>query len=587
MKKLVTISLGLVLSSTTLLAACSDKTATTSETPASTAAATQAATATPAPKKAEKPPIVNNGVIPAWDLSKNPANALARKDTMVIGLDAPEGVFSAIYGDSTYDQYVVNVIFDTLLAYKKDGTLEPKLAESYEVSPDGLTYTFKLNKNAKFSDGSPVTADDVAFTFTTLHDKSYDGPADISVDHIKGGDAYRDGKATSIEGIKVVDANTIQFSTTQVVASGLYDFGTTSIMSKAYYGKDYKQGDLSPLKNLNDKPMGSGPYILSKYSAGQEVILKANPNYFLGAPKTPNLIFKVTDDSTRMQTVQAGETDTDMITVSKDNVESLVNSGFLDINIYPTNGYGFIDINHTKPKFKDKRVIQALTYGLDRKQIVDAVFQGFADVINIPQSKQSWAYTEEGINKYEFNLDKAKQLLDEAGWKVGADGIREKDGEKFVINFVATTPNSVNPALIPVATENYKALGIKFIAEQMDFNAMQAKRKAGNFDMTFLATGLGADPDASTMFKTNGSQNQGKYTNPKVDQLLAEGLKYVDLDKRKPVYQQLYKEINDDPPFIFMYQRRDMWPINHRLQGFDLSPYKNFTWSIAKAQISQ
>ncbi|WP_442604036.1 ABC transporter substrate-binding protein [Paenibacillus sp. KN14-4R] len=585
MKKLVTISLGLVLSSTTLLAACSTKTATPSETPASTAAATAAATATPTPKKAEKPAIINNGIMAAWDMTKNPGNATARKDTTIVGIDAPEGVFSSIYGDSTYDSYVNSVIFDNLLSIKKDATLGPHLAESYQISPDGLVYTFKLKKDVKFSDGTPLTADDVAFTLTVLHDKSYDGPNDISTDHVKGGDAYRDGKATSIEGIKVVDPLTVQVTTTQVVASGLNDFGLIGILSKAYYGKDYKQGNLDYMKNLLDKPMGSGAYILSKYAAGQEVVLKANPNYFLGAPKVPNLIFKVTSSSTNMQSVQAGETDLDMITVSKDNVESLVGSGFLDVNIYPTNGYGYIDINHTKPKFKDKRVIQALTYGLDRKQIVDAVYQGFADVINVPQSKVSWAYTDEGINKYEFNLDKAKQLLDEAGWKVGADGIREKGGEKFTINFTATTPNVVNDALIPVASANYKELGIKFVAEQMDFNAMRAKRKKGDFDMAFLATGLTPDPDASTAFKTNGTQNEGKYSNPKVDQLLTDALKTVDIEKRKPIYKEMYKVLNDDLPYIFMYQRRDMWPVNGRLKGFDMSPYKNFTWDLAKVQI--
>lgn len=589
MKKSLSLTLAAVLAFGTLLAACSsDKTASTAAPSASPTVSTapSAAPATPAPPAATRPEIKKEGLIPAWDNAKNPAQATNRKDMMVIGMTAPDGVFNPFYVKTAYDGFVVDTVFDSLLTYNKDGTLAPELAaEMPKVSDDKLTYTFKLKPDLKFSDGSPLTAADVEFGFYVLLDASYDGDLDYSKYFIKGGDAYKAGTTDKIEGIKVIDPLTIEIQTTQTVATALEAFGGMRIAPKAYYGKDYKQGKLDYMKDLHGKPLGAGPYSFVSFAPGQEVVFKANPNYHLGTPKIPNLVYKVTTDETNMQMIQAGETDMDEITVSPDSVNALVDLGFLNTTLFPTSGYGYIAFNHKRDKFKDKNVRKALTIGLDRKQIVEAVFGDFAEVINIPQSKLSWAYTTEGIETYDFDLEKAKKLLDDAGWKVGADGIREKDGVKFEINFVASTPNSVNPAIIPVATANYKELGINFVPEQMDFNAATKKREAGEFDMLFMAWGLGPDPDSTNTFKTNGSLNEIGYSNPKVDQLLADGLKELDPEKRKPIYHELYKELNDDLPYIFMYQRRDMWPINARIQGFDFSPYKDFSSVLEKVQI--
>ncbi|MFL1674499.1 ABC transporter substrate-binding protein [Paenibacillus thiaminolyticus] len=530
--------------------------------------------------------LVSDGLIPATDKSNSPATATNRTDTAIIGITAPSGIFNPIFAESAYDVFVTESLFNGLLQINKDGTYSTDLAEDYTISDDKLTYTFKLKDGLKFSDGSALTAEDVAFTLTLLHDKSYDGPSDIIKDAaIKGGQEYKDGKATSIEGIKVIDPKTIEVTTLKPRALALGAIGDTRIMSKAYYGKDYKQGDLSYMKDLFTKPLGNGAYKLDKFVPGQEAVLSANENFHLGAPKIPHLIYKFTTDETNVQLLQTGETDMDMVTVSKDQVEQLQELGFLDINLFRTNGYGYIAFNHNKEMFKDKRVRQALAYGLDRQQIVDAVYQGYAEVIDIPQSKDSWSYTDE-VTKYDFNLEKAKQLLDEAGWTVGADGIREKDGQKFKITFTASSPNPVNDAIIPVAQANWKELGIELIAEQMDFNAVVEKRKKGDFDMMFLAWSLTPDPQSSeNVFKTGGSQNDIGYSNPKLDELFEKSGSEVDVEKRKPIFKEIYQELNEDLPYIYLYQRRDMWATNARIQGFDMSPYRKFTTDLSTIQI--
>ena len=540
-------------------------------------------------KKVETPPTTTEntesaveGYIKASDPSKNPVSE--RKDTLVIGIDAPEEVFNPLYAESAYDVYVTSTIFEGMLTADENGMPIEALAEKYSISDDGLKYTFTLKEGLKFSDGSPLTTEDVAFTYTVGSDATYDGPTDfVNSTKIKGAKAYKEGTASTIEGINIVDDKTIEFTLEEPNADAIYDFGA-GILSKAYYGKDYKQGNLDYIKGFHKTPLGAGQYKLVKTVAGQEVDLVANENYHKGEPKIPNLIYKVTSEETRMQMLQTGEIDMDMVTVNQDNVQALKDAQFIDLHIFPTNGYGYIGFNFKNPKFQDQKVRQASAYGLNRKEVVDAVYAGgFADVINVPQSKLSWAYYK-GDNAYEFNKDKAIELLEEAGWKVGADGIREKDGVKLEIKFTASSPNPVNDALIPVAQANYKEIGVKFEAEQMDFNAVQEKVDNGSVEMYFMAWGLTPAADSTGIFGTEGAQNKISYSNAKVDELLAKGLRETDIEKRKEIYKELYTVLNEDLPYIFLYQRRDMWAVNSRVKGFEdqITPYKDFTQSLYK-----
>lgn len=529
---------------------------------------------------------VTEGVIKATDLTQNPPGATNRKDNIVVGMTSPKGVFNPLFWQTTYDLYVVRTVFDSFLQVKADGTYENSLADKVDVSPDGLKYTFHLKPGVKYSDGTPVTVKDYAFVLKVLHDPNYDGETDVLSFKIKGGKEYHDGKANDISGIKVIDDNTVEVTVTEATAYTKDFLGEQYFMPEAYYGKGFKKGNLDSIKALNNKPIGSGQYVLKSFSPGQQVVFDANPNYFKGAPKVKSVIFKTTTEETNLSMLQTGETDMDNITVTEDNVEELKALGFLDVNIMPTNGYGYIAFNHKEKKFQDPKVRQALTIGLNRKEIVQGVYGPYANVINIPQSTESWSYTDEGINKYEFDTAKAKALLDEAGWKVGADGIREKDGEKLTINFSATADNPVVEALLPIMSNNYKELGIKLTSETLDFNAIMDKKDTGKFDMFFAAWGLTPDPDTTT-FITNGAQNDIGYSNKKVDELTLAGKHELDQEKRKQIYKQLYLELNKDLPTIFMYQRRDMWPVNGRVSGLEITPYKDFEFTLHNAQIAQ
>ncbi len=594
MKKTLALLLSILLISSLFLAACGKKEegtggTTTTTPPASTEAPSTSGTSEPAqPEVADVPEAL--GFLAATDKSKIPAASKNRADTMIVGMNNTNGVFSPFFYATAYDNYVNGPIFEGLGAGKQDGSIGPGLA-TWTTSEDGLVWTFKIDPNATFSDGKPVSAEDAAFSFHVFLDPAYDGRSNYTIAKIKGTDAYKNGDATTIEGIKVVNEKTLEITVDEVNALTVVYLAGVTVMPKHYYGADYTKGDLTGVHAKDSEPMGSGPYKFVSYTPGQEVRLVANENYWKKdeVAKVKNLIYKATTNDTNIQMLEAGETDFEEgISVSKDSVELLQSMGFLDLSLLLNNGYGYIAVNHENPKFADVKVRQALTYGLDRESAVFAYSQGFAQVIDVPQSQLSWAYPDGDVKHYNFDQAKAGQLLDEAGWVMGSDGFRYKDGEKFTISFLATTPNPVNDALIPVAVENYKELGIDFVAEQLEFGAVSERFSSGDYEMLFIAVGLStADPDPFGLFHTDGGSNNYNYSNPKVDELIEKGQKEIDQAKRKEIYNEVYSILNEELPVILMYQRYNMNTINSRLQGFDITPYYNFTNSLNFVEIQQ
>nr|WP_242841137.1 ABC transporter substrate-binding protein [Clostridium akagii] len=517
--------------------------------------------------KASKVSSIGDQYIKATDPSKSPDKAKQRTDTFVAAISEPGGVFLPYFYDNGWDGNATDPIFASLVGQDPKGNPIPDLAKSWNISSDNLTYTYHLREGLKFSDGSPLTADDVAFTLTILDDPAYSGYIDISTSFIKGSEAYKDGKSDSIEGIKVVDPLTIKITTEKVNPLNLTILGG-QVLSKTYYGKDYKRGSLDYLKALYAAPLGAGPYKIDKYIPGQEVRYTANDNYYAGKPKIENLIYKVTSKDTNLQLFQTGETDEDGFTTDKDTVDELESFGFANVRISTVSDYGYIYFNNKKSYLKDKSVRQALTYGLDRQKIIDVKYKGYGQVANIPTSPLVWSYNEDGINKYKFDQSKAKKLLDAAGWKVGSDGIREKNGQKLRLSYLTTKSTD---EIIPIAKEDYKAIGVDFEPEIMDFNTLVGKLNKGDYDLASVRTSGLVDPNDSVeeFSSKKTSENVSGYSDPVADKLISEGVSTVDIKKRKVIYQKLYKELTDNPPVILIDYRKSVKAWNSRIKGLD------------------
>ncbi len=514
--------------------------------------------------------------IAATDLSKLPDRAKQRTDTIIVGLVNPSGAFTPYFTQVGYDGNVNSVLYTPLVRIDENGLPIPALAEKWDISDDLLTYTFYLRDGLKYSDGSPMTTADVEFTWTLLHDPAYDGINDVVETKIRGGQAYKEGKADSIEGIRIIDERTIAVTLEDTNATALTVLGG-AILSKAYYGKDYKFGNLDYIKTLHANPITNGPYKLEKFVPGQEVRFIANEHYVFGKPKTEYFIYKTTEGDT-WQFIETGETDYGGFSATTDNIEKLKNLGFVNLIPSTASNYGYNQFNLEKEHLQDKRVRQALTYGLDRELIYVDSRQGAGSVANIPSSPILWSYTEEDINSYPHDPDKAKELLEEAGWTVGTDGIREKDGQKLKIHYLGSKSQNTD-IFIAVAKENYQEIGVELVAEQFpDFNTLSAKVKSGDYDMASFSTTIISDPSQGVSRFIKG-ETKG-YENKKIEELYAQGLATGDIEERKKVYHEMFKILNDELPVMFSSYTKSITAMNGRIEGFVLNPLSGIAYSL-------
>jgi len=529
--------------------------------------------------------ILKPGITPATDISQIPASAKLRKDTVVAGISEPQGIFNPYFFVNGWDENVTNVIFSRLIDWDSQGKLVPGLAESWSVSDDHKVYTIKLRPNLTFSDGSPLTAEDVAFTLTVLHDPKYDGDTDITLANIAGGADYKAGKADSVSGLKVVDPLTLQVTTTQPGATTLAKIGGP-VLSKAWYGKNYQRGNLDYLRTLNGKPLGNGPYVYDKYIPGQEIRFHANTRFYRGTPPVPRFIYRVTNPSTNFQLFQTGETDYDAFTSRPDDIEQLRMLGFANINLYGSSDYSKVEFNLHRPALQDAKVRQALIYGLDRQKLIDVVYQGYGKVAIEPIAPISWAWNANGVNPYQYNPARANQLLDEAGWKKGPDGIRVKAGKRLELTLLVSK-KVLNDALIPIAKENWQQIGVLLKPQVVDFNALMSQRKAGNYDLASFSTSTLNDPHDGVWDFYSKEATESGYNNPQVDALINQGNTELDPEKRKPIYNRLYQVLAEDPPAILLAYRQILSASSARVTGFKPDIYNGLTGSLPNVTIAK
>ena len=527
--------------------------------------------------------VVEDTRIEAENPSASPQLATNRGDTVVVGLNEPGGVFTPYFNTSGYDGNVQSVMFPPLVDINEAGEPIAGLAESWDISEDGLTYTYHLRDGLLFDDGTPVTAGDVEFTLTLLHDPSYAGGTDITEAKVVGGLDYKNGDAEAVSGIRVIDEKTIEITTEEVNARSLRLLGG-QVLKKDYYGADYQKGNLDYLNGLHLKPVGAGPFRFVDYLPGQEIRFEANEHFYDGKPKVSQFIYKTTEGDSQ-QFFQTGELDYSALSANQDNFEFLQALGFADTNVYTSSAYSYMTFNHENPIFKDPKVRQAFILGLDRQTIIDAHYQGYAQVANIPVSPTSWAYTDK-IGSTEYDPEQAKQLLEEAGWKEGSNGVREKDGEKLVVYYF-TSAGGLADTLIPIAKENYKELGIDLQVEQMDFNALLARVGKGDHDLASFSTTMLTDPynGVETFHsKTTSSIIKG-YGNDEIDSLIDGTIATNDQDERIAAFHKLYEALAEDPPVILLGYTKVLSGTNARVEGFKPNGYRGIASSLKDLEV--
>ena len=497
------------------------------------------------------------------------------------GTSGIEGTFNPVVSDGVYDGYVVSLVFEGLITNDAEGQYIPSLAESWELSDDKLTYTFTLKDGITFSDGSALTADDVAFTYNTIKEADYAGP--------------RSAVGAAIDTVTVVDDKTIAFKMVKASPANIANF-TYGIMSKEYYA----HSSFEELTQKNPTPMGTGKFVLEDggYAPKQYVKLTKNENYWdaENAPKIDGVTLSEVSEDTVLSALQAGEIDMCQPAAKAENVEAIDGMDNAHLVSYLGNGYTFMAFNTTRPTLAQTEVRQALMYALDRKSFLKAEY-GSDDLVSLgmaPISPVSWAYPgNDELNAYDYDLDKAAKMLDDAGWKdTDGDGIRDKDGTPLHLNWLIYTESTWPGTISSMAYDSWSQIGVDLEITQMDFNTvsstvMDAEPGQKDFDIYTMGFSLSIDPDPTgALFDADayvaGGFNATGFRDEKSQELIAEGLAEFDQDKRAEIYKEWAIRQNELVPTAIIAYRSEIWGIADRVHGLDdLNSYQDFTSFIS------
>lgn len=497
---------------------------------------------------------------PAGDGQKQPEQkeeAAAYKDDLVIQSVTDLTDLDPAYLNGVPTSKVGYLIMDHLVRYDKDGKIVPRLAEKWETSADGKTWTFSIRKGVKYHDGTELTAADIKYNYDRIRDPQTASP--------------RAGDMEVIESIEAPDASTLVFHLKEPFAAFI---DKCLVINPALIASP--KALESAGKDFTSKPIGTGPYKLKEWVTGDKVVLEANPDYFLGAPATKEIVFKVMPDPmTAMIELENGGIDM-LQKVLPTEAEKMKANSELTLATAQDYNIRWIFFNQAKAPFNDLNVRKALTYAVDRSAIQDSLLNGVAELANGFQPEMSWAY-EPDTEKYNYDPEKAKALLKEAGWvDTNGDGIVDKDGKALSVDL--NVPNGrylMDKEIMEVVQNQWKAIGVDAKMNITEWgNYIDKVKKKDQLGVYFL--GLTQDTPEPVMFvdfafHSGGSFNYGNYKNEKVDKLLQDARTVVDQAERKKLYSEAQKLIAEDFPAIPLYSEYNMLGLSKKVEGYEHS----------------
>ena len=437
----------------------------------------------------------------------------------------------------------LKMIYSPLYMYNADG-INYFLAKSIDTSDDNLTYTMHLRDDVKWSDGEKFTADDVVFTFEAMEKEENAGWAYSQL-------VYKEGAVK----IEKVDDYTVKLTMPFVNSAAVEMFSQIFIMPKHVYENvtNFENND------VNTKPVGTGPYVMSEYSAGSYVKFTKNENYFLGAPSIDNIVYRIIEnENTAMTAIQSGEVDA-WIGTPAQVAQMNLDSANLTVYPYQEGRVAYMMINAARVQNEDLR--KAILYALDKKAIADAALLS-SDYYDLPWSfmpPNSKFFTED-VEKYEQNLEKSKEYL-------AASGVQKPE-----LNLAYSGSDSLQSTSALLVQEQLEKAGFKVTLSGIDSKALsqQMKDKNNTYDMYFGGYIMGIDPDTfSSLFETGAAYNYMYYDQPEINEMFAQGRKETDETKRKEIYTNIQKKIQDTACFYPLYSNKRLLVVSKNVSGID------------------
>lgn len=467
-----------------------------------------------------------------------------KKEELVVAIPSAPVLLDPRLAIDAEGQKIAALLHDGLIRLNEKGEPVPALASTWRNTAP-LVYQFDLRRDLFFSTGEPFTSRDVACTYHYIQDEKNRSPLRGEFEMIR---------------LKAIDDYSVEITLKEPYAPFFV------MLQKGIVGCDGKSG--------------TGPYLLVSHEEGIKVLLEVNPKYFGEPPRLKRLVFEVVkDDTTRVLKLIKGEVDLVQNAIPALLIEKVLETGKIGLMQNTGTTFAYMGFNLKDPVLKNKKVRQAIAYAIDRGAVIEHLWKGRARSANSLLTPGHWAYNED-LPAYDHQVEKAKQLLDEAGFK-------DPDGKGPQPRLRLSFKTSTNKERIEIAkllAHQLQAVGIAAKVEPYEWGTFFRDVKRGNFQIYSLTWVGVADPDIyynilhSSQFPPNGS-NRNFYVNPKADQLTLQGRQTLDMEQRRGIYHEIQKMANEDLPFIPLWHENNVVLYWKDLKGLKLTPnpdYRNF-----------
>lgn len=452
---------------------------------------------------------------------------------------------------------IAGMVYNGLVKYDKDMNIIGNLAESWDISDKGLVITFHLRKGIKWHDGQPFTAADVLYTYQ------------VTVDP-KTPTAYAED-FKMVKKAEVLDDYTFRVTYGKPFAPALISWSSSILPRHLLWGKDITKSTLAR------HPIGTGPYKFTEWVAGQKIVLVSNPDYFEGRPYIDGQITRIIPDTATMflelRAQNLGMMGLTPLQYTRQTENNLFRNNFNKYR-YLNFAYTYLGYNLKNPLFTDKRVRQAISYAINKDEIISGVLLGLGKPATGPYKPGTWAYNDK-VKIYNYNPQKARELLREAGWmKLTNEGVLEKDGKPFIFEIITNQGNETRQKCAEIIQRQLAEVGIKVKIRILEWSAFVTdfinKRK---FDSVIMGWTIPLDPDAYDVWHSSKTKpeelNFVSYNNPEADKMLEKGRTTFDQKERKKCYDRFQEILAEDQPYTFLYVPDALIIIHNRFRGIE------------------
>ena len=491
-----------------------------------------------------------------------------------------------ILASNTTDGMVDALMFDFLVTADPKGNPLPDLAnpvpslQNGGISKDGLTITYHLRKNVKWSDGAPFTSKDVKFSWQAVVNPQNNTTSRRGYDLVRS--------------VDTPDPYTVVFHMKQRFAPIVNTLFAESdnpiwVVPEHILGK-YPDINRVP---FNNQPVGTGPFKLVEWAKGDHITVVRNDNYFLGRPKLDKIVIHVIpDENTTINELKTHDIDW-MFQASPDTCKQTKDLPGVNVFYNNVDGYESVLFNLKHPPLDDPLVRKAIAYAINKKELVDALTCGTQKIATEDHPDFMWAHNPH-VTVYDYDPQKAKQLLQQAGYSPGPNGMMQKNGKPISLLAVTNTTNVTRRQLSVLVQSQLRAVGIDMSIKNYPGAQLFAPAgeggilQLGRFDFSFSGWYAGVDPDDSSQFICSmvppGGYNYTRYCNKAMDSAQQDALTHFDQPTRQAAYYKTEAMLAEDVPQIFFWWVHAAQPINTDLKGFSPNPatetWNAYQWSI-------